>query len=78
MSKLTTKRQTKSPRQRAQEQLDVATRLVSRLETKKAQLQIELAGIEKEYAAAEARRLYLSQHPDLGDPDQMTIDGGAA
>lgn len=69
-------RQTKTPRQRAQEALDVATRHVSRLEVKKANLQIELAEIAKEYAAAEARRLYLSKHPDLGDPDQLTIEDG--
>lgn len=76
MSKPTTKRQTKTPRVRAQEQLDVATRHVSRLEVKAERLRIDLAGVDRELRDAEARRLYLSKHPDLGDPDQMTIDGG--
>lgn len=69
-------RQKKTPRARAQEQLDVATRHVSRLEKKAEALRIELAGIDRELRDADARRVYLSGHPDLGDPDQMTIPIG--
>jgi hypothetical protein len=60
-------RQTRTPRERAQSQLDVATRLVSRLEKKANVLRIEAAAIDRELRDAEARRLYLSKHPDLGD-----------
>lgn len=66
-------RQSKSHRQRAQEALDVATRQVIRLEKKATDLRTELAGVDRELRDAEARRLYLSQSPDLDDPHQLTI-----
>lgn len=73
----TTTRQSKTPRQRAQEALGIATRLVSRLEKKGETLRIELAGVARELRDAETRRLYLAKHPDLGDPAQTStpVDG---
>ena len=58
-------RQTKTPRQRAEEALAVAERHVKRLATKGTALRKELEAIDTEYDQAVARRDYLTQHPDL-------------
>ena len=58
-------RQTKTPRQRAEEALAVANRAVVRLDRKVDALSAELAGLRREHAAAIARRDHLAQHPDL-------------
>jgi hypothetical protein len=58
-------RRTKTPRERAEEALGVATRLVSRLEVKRANLQADLAAVSRELEAAEART----------DPEQPTTGG---
>jgi hypothetical protein len=58
-------RQQKTPQQRAEEQLGVADRLVSKLTKKAKTLRGELDDVEREQRAAVARRNYLKQHPDL-------------
>lgn len=58
-------RRVKTPAQRAQEQLDAANRAVVRLDRKRDTLKTELAGIEREHAAAVRRQQYLRQNPDL-------------
>lgn len=70
-------RQTKTPRQRAQEALDVADRLVTKLTKKAKTLRTDLEDVEREQRAAVARRDYLKQHPDLAPtspsaPDRST------
>lgn len=71
-------RQTKTPRQRAEEQLAVANRTVVRLDRKVDDLAAELAGLRREHAAAIARRDHLATHPDLNDlgnpPQARTVD----
>lgn len=61
-------RQPKTPKQRAQEQLDVANRLVIRLDKKVDRLRGELVVLERERDAAIARRDHLRIHPDLATP----------
>ena len=58
-------RQTKTPRQRAEEQLATAKRVAARLDRKRDRLQEELANLTRELDAALTRRDYLAQHPDL-------------
>lgn len=58
-------RQTKTPKQRAEEQLATAKRVAARLDRKRDALQEELAAITRELDAALARRDYLAKHPDL-------------
>jgi hypothetical protein len=58
-------RQSKTPKQRAEEQLGVAERLVKKLASKKAHLQSDLAQVTAEHEAAVVRRDYLKNHPDL-------------
>lgn len=60
-------RQSKTPRQRAQEQLDVAERVVKKLGVRRAHLQGELNRAVTELEAATARRDYLKKHPDLSN-----------
>lgn len=67
-------RQQKTPRQRAQEQLEVAERLVARLTDKRATLRAEFAAIDAEHAAAVARRDHLKQHPDLQQTPTTTTE----
>lgn len=67
-------RQTKTPRQRAEEQLAAANRAVIRLERKHDELAIELAAVRRERDAAIARQQHLRQHPDL---QQNTTPTGA-
>lgn len=62
MSKTT--RQTKTPKQRAEEALAVANRKVAVLDRKVDEHRIALAGLEREHATA-ARRDYLAQDPAL-------------
>lgn len=64
-----TTRQRKTPAQRAQEQLDIATRAVERLTVKRTTLATELEEISAERDAAIARRDHLAQHPDLQPAD---------
>jgi hypothetical protein len=60
-------RQSKSPRQRAEEALAIAERAVKRLAAKKTALAADLDAITKEHDQAVVRRDYLAAHPDLGD-----------
>jgi len=71
------RRQAKTPRQRAQEQLDVANRHVQRLTKRKVELQTALDDVTREHDAACVRRDYLKKHPDLATPgDTATIGAG--
>lgn len=65
-------RQTKTPRQRAEEALALANRQVIRLDRKVDALRIELAELEREQAAAIARRDHLAKHPDLTNTPTTT------
>ena len=67
-------RQRKTPQQRAQEALGVATRAVERLATTQERLEAELQTVSAELSVAVRRRDFLAQHPDLADPAQMTLD----
>lgn len=58
-------RQQKTPRQRAQEQLDVAKRVAEKLLRQRNDAQAQLDRLQLEADAAVARRDYLAQHPDL-------------
>jgi cell division protein FtsB len=60
-------RQSKTPRQRAQEQLDVEERRVTKLTKKRNDLATEQAGVQAELAQAIARRDHLKSHPDLSN-----------
>lgn len=78
---MTTKqpRQTKTPRQRAQEALDVAARVATRLGKQLDALTEERARVSAEHQAAVARRDYLKKHPDLAAPSTQpstTSTGG--
>ena len=74
MSK-TPARQVKSHRQRAEEALGVAERAVKRWAEKRDRAQDEYEAAERHHASAVRRRDYLASSPDLGDPDQLTLDG---
>lgn len=74
MTKTKAPRQSKTPRQRAQEALDVEERRVARLTEKADGLKQDLAEVALELGQATARRDFLAGHPDLGDPAQLTID----
>ena len=63
-------RQAKTPRQRAEEALAVADRLVSRLEKKRDELTTDLRVIERELVSQVARRDHLANHPDLPQTQQ--------
>lgn len=63
-------RQTKTPAQRAQENLEVAERIAARLTRKLTKARSELQQLERERDAAVVRRDYLAGHPDL--PKQPT------
>ena len=67
-------RQTKTPRQRAEEQLAVADRQEKRLRQKARELRAQLDDLEREHRAAIARRDHLATHPDL---KQNTTSTGA-
>jgi hypothetical protein len=60
-------RQHKTPKQRAQEQLDVAKRAAEKLVRQRNDAQAQLDRLALEAAAAVARRDYLAAHPDLQD-----------
>lgn len=72
-------RQAKTPRQRAQEQLDVEERRVTKLTKKRNQLATEQAAVQAELEEATRRRDYLKQHPDLkpSNPAGTTDQAGA-
>lgn len=75
MTKPTT-RQTRTPRERAEEALAIAERAVKRWAEKRDRAQEELEAAEREHASVIRRRDYLSKHPDLGDFGQKPIPGG--
>jgi hypothetical protein len=58
-------RRTKTPRERAEEQLAAANRAVIRLDRKLDTLKADLATVEREHAAAVRRQQHLRNHPDL-------------
>jgi hypothetical protein len=58
-------RRHKTPQQRAQEQLDIATRLANRLTTQAKKARADLARLDRERDTAVVRRDYLAAHPDL-------------
>ena len=70
-------RQKKTPRQRAQEQLDAAKRAAEKLVRQRNAAQAEHERLSHEVAAAIARRDYLAQHPDLTHPTSTTDQAGA-
>jgi hypothetical protein len=55
----------KSPERRAQEALDVAMRRLTKARTRRDQLKLDLGAAEAEVTAAEKRRDYVAQNPDL-------------
>lgn len=65
-------RQHKTPKQRAQEQLDTARRIEKRLARRRDTLRSELADITTEHDAAAARVEFLAKHPDLAHPGTST------
>lgn len=71
-------RQKKTPRQRAEEQLAVADRKVTRLRKERDKHQGELNRIVSELEAETARRDYLAQHPDLKQPSTTNPTGDTA
>lgn len=66
-------RHRKTPQQRAQEALGVATRAVERLATTQERLEAELQAVSAELTVTLRRRDHAAQHPDL-DPGQPTLD----
>lgn len=71
-----TKKQRKTPAQRAQDQYDLAVRVAKRLQKQHTALAAEAARVGKERDAAFRRRDYLEKHPDL--PTQKKTDTTAA
>lgn len=71
-------RQSKTPRQRAEEALAVAQRAYDRLNTKAKDLRGELEAVEREQRAALARRDYLAKHPDLPTNPSTATEGDPA
>lgn len=69
-------KQRKTPQQRAQEQLDVATRIADRLTTQTTKARADLDRLNRERDAAVARRDYLAQHPDLPKKKPSTTQTG--
>lgn len=65
-------RQHKTPRQRAQEQLDVEERRVKKLAARRAHLQGDLNRAVAELEDATTRRDYLKKHPDLANTQPRT------
>lgn len=62
-------RQTKTPRQRAEETLGVAQRRRDRLVTEAIRLKKKVDALDRELADAEARLTYAQQDPALGTID---------
>lgn len=58
-------RQTKTPRQRAEEAVGVEQRRVKKLKTQWTKAHDDAERLEAELATAETRLQYLRQHPDL-------------
>jgi len=69
-------RQTKTPQQRAQEQLEVAERAVSRLTEKWTAAENDARRLKVELEQASRRRDYLAQHPDLPTANRKLPTGG--
>lgn len=67
-----TPRQSKTPAQRAQEALDVASRKVERLRENVRQHETALRSLTADLDAEVARRDYLAGHPDLQQPATTT------
>jgi len=61
-------RQRKTPQQRAQERLDVATRAVDRIAAKIAEHESELTKLRAEHAEHVRRRDHFAGDPDLQPP----------
>lgn len=55
----------RTPRQRAEEQLALDDRTVTRLGKQRTKLRADLKAVETEYDDAVARREHAKQHPDL-------------
>lgn len=67
-------RQTRTPRERAEEALAVADRAVARLETKRDNRLAAARAVESEIREAVRRRDYLAQSPDLPSaPVALTV-----
>ncbi|MBA2952141.1 hypothetical protein GON03_19180 [Nocardioides sp. MAH-18] len=71
-------RQAKTPRQRAEEALAVATRQEKRLRARARDLRSQLEEAEREHRAALARRDHLATHPDLQPYPTSTSTGDDA
>jgi TPP-dependent pyruvate/acetoin dehydrogenase alpha subunit len=83
MSRVTGRRRTKTPRERAQEQYDTANRIARRLANKLATAEAEVNELREQHADAVRRADFLAQHPDLApdtedDPLPDPDDDGAA
>lgn len=66
-------RQTKTPKQRAQERLDTQTRIVARLDAKIKAHESELTSLRAEHDAAERRRDHFAADPDLQAEDDTPL-----
>lgn len=71
-------RQTKTPRQRAEEALAAADRTVKRLATKRNALHRDIEAIDHDLAAAVVRLDYLATNPDLQHNPSSTNTGDPA
>ena len=69
-------RQTKTPRQRAEEAYAIADRRYNRAIKTRDRLEKELTAVEAELAEAQALRAYAKQHPALQRNTQQTAAGG--
>lgn len=67
-------RQTKTPRQRAEEALNVADRKVTRLKATVGRLEVDLKTAKADLLAEQRRRNYLAQSPDLPQPSETQPD----
>lgn len=61
-------RQSKTPKQRAEEAVGVLERRLTKLSTKRADMVAEREAIDTEINATEARLAYAKQNPDLSTP----------
>jgi hypothetical protein len=68
-------RKQRTPRERAQDDLDIEVRKVEALVTRRDRLKAELGPVEEELESAVRRRDFLAGHPDLqGPPDSEVKD----
>lgn len=71
-------RQTKTPRQRAEEALAAADRKVTKLRKQSDQLRVDLSKVDAELRDANALRDFLAGHPALPKSTQQPTSKAAA